>query len=117
MGLNETKNIKIAGFDFIREIWALILNGPAVSETKLQRPRIECNINRQQNQNKLPEGRFFIKWNFVCLDIDEQDEQDKSLMAVHKETNNTKMSLIIHIIKESRDHRKNKTCQKFTAET
>ena len=44
MGLSETKNIKIASFDFIAENWVLIPNGLAVSKTKLQRPRIECDV-------------------------------------------------------------------------
>ena len=76
MGLTETKNIKIARFDFITENLAFIPNGPAVSETKFQQPRIECDVARQQNQKKLPEGCLFMKCNFVCLDIYEQDGFD-----------------------------------------
>ena len=44
MRLSETKNIKIAGFEIIYENWALIPNGPAVCEMKLQWPGIECDI-------------------------------------------------------------------------
>ena len=58
MGLSETKNIKIAGFDFITENF--IPNG------------IECDVTRQQNQDKLPEGCLFRKCNFMCLDVNEQ---------------------------------------------
>ena len=67
MGLSQTKSIKIAGFDFITENWALISDGPAFSQIKLQRPGIECNVTRQQNQNKPPEGRLFIKCITLCV--------------------------------------------------
>ena len=86
MGLSETKNIKIASFDFITENWALVPNGPAVSKTHLQHPKTECDVTQQQNQNKLPEGCLFMKCRFVCLDIDEQDGFGSTLSRVSEVT-------------------------------
>ena len=63
----------ISSFNFFTENWAFIPNGPAVSKSKLQWPRIESDIARQQNQSELPEGRFFTKCNSMCPDINEQN--------------------------------------------
>ena len=123
--------MKISSFNFFTKSWAFIPNGPAVSKSKLQWPRIESDITQQQNQRELPEGRLFTKCNSVCLDINEQNGFGSrsiiftymqtditptlnsvfSYIAIHKETNNTKKEPNNPHHKEIRDHRKDGTCR------